>query len=175
MLIDTKTAIKLIENGEVIAIPTDTVYGLAAAANNPSAIKRIFTLKKRNNHKPLIILGADIGQLDPFIAEKPKGFDDLTAKWPGALTIVVPASSLYDYPTVGLRIPDNDEALKLLAATGPLMVTSANISGGDPAITPEAIKLAFGDDLPIVRSSKMPTGNPSTIIAWQEERWQKLR
>ncbi|NBW70568.1 MAG: threonylcarbamoyl-AMP synthase, partial [Bacteroidetes bacterium] len=128
--------IQRIKNGEVVAIPTETVYGLAAHAWNPVAINRVFSLKNRPSDNPLIIHIAHKDQLDEFIEElSPLHKELMNRFWPGPLTILFPANSKVlsivtaGLPTVALRMPNHPLTLELIRNTGPLVAPSANISG----------------------------------------------
>ncbi|PSN07940.1 hypothetical protein C7293_30320, partial [filamentous cyanobacterium CCT1] len=137
--------------GELVSFPTDTVPALAA---RPEAGDRIYTAKERSPDKPLILMGASLDDLLPYIT----GTDDELAQWsaiaaqhwPGALTLVLPASDRFpasmnpqNTGTVGLRVPDHPLARHLLSHTGPLATTSANRSGQPPLETMTAIAASF--------------------------------
>ncbi|NLY08300.1 MAG: threonylcarbamoyl-AMP synthase [Tissierellia bacterium] len=130
-------AAKLLKNGEVVAFPTETVYGLGGVITTPSAIDKIFEAKGRPRDNPLIVHVSAKDQVVPLIKEFPKYAEVLMDKfWPGPLTLVMPASDLVlDCITAGLesvaiRMPDNSVALDLISATGvPVAAPSANRSG----------------------------------------------
>lgn len=134
---DTRFAAAVLLNGGVVAIPTDTVYGLAVDARNPSAIKRLYALKGREPKKPLACLLAYREQMLALSAQVPETAWELAKEhWPGALTLVVPSAPWV--PTeltsglgsVGLRYPNCPLVWELIEAVGwPLAATSANFSG----------------------------------------------
>lgn len=183
MNITLETAIQLLRSGEVIAIPTDTVYGLAADMHNPDAVDKIFTIKKRPNDRPLIILVHDIDQIIPFVESFPPHFYELaTHFWPGALTLVIPIKSNTIHPTIraglataGFRIPAHPVTLKLLQSVGPVVAPSANISNQPTSITPTQIEQYFGSDFPILKSEKSPQGIESTILCFDKNEWKITR
>jgi L-threonylcarbamoyladenylate synthase len=148
--------------GEVVAIPTDTVYGLAVV---PGFSDALFALKERPEGIALPVLIAD-----PEDAPSYATFEvDLTDRWPGALTIVgvrTAASRDWDLggdpTTVGLRCPDDDDLRGLLRLSGPLITTSANKHGEPPCTSPEEVRAAFGD-IPIVDGG-VRKGQPSTVV-----------
>ncbi len=138
--------------GELIVMPTDTVYGLACDAFNPDAVRRLLDAKGRGPDAPPPVLIPGIPTLDALAENVPEEVRTLvTAFWPGALTIIVPAreSLTWDlgdtHGTVALRMPNNDFALELLSETGPLAVSSANLTGQQAATTVEQAVAALGD------------------------------
>ena len=172
----------------VVSFPTDTVPALAV---KPESADLIYQLKQRSRNKPLILLGASIKDLLPYLSYTPSEL----AIWqkligqhlPGALTLVLPASTLVpaainatDANTVGIRIPDSAIALKILKQTGVLATTSANLSGQDPLRTMQAIDTAFPEVLALESPDLLPnsitgSGLPSTVVRWQDKTWQVLR
>jgi L-threonylcarbamoyladenylate synthase len=172
--------------GEVVSFPTDTVPALAVLPNNA---KKIFTLKQRPLHKPLILMGAKPEDLWQFIQgsdqEKQLWTKIAQKYWPGALTLILPASELVNPSlnptnphTIGLRIPNHPIALTILAQTGPMATTSANISGQSAKETlteidqefPEVLTLDYGKP-----GEKFGSGLPSTVAKWSENKWEILR
>lgn len=138
-----------VRHGAVVVVPTDTVYGVAAA---PGAAAAIFDLKRRPRDKALPVLGADVAQLGDVADLDGRALGLAEEHWPGALTLVVPRKESFtadlggaDDGTVAIRVPAHPAALDLLQRTGPLAVTSANVSGEPPATTFEdACALAPG-------------------------------
>ncbi|MDQ3981396.1 MAG: L-threonylcarbamoyladenylate synthase [Actinomycetota bacterium] len=155
-----------IRDGGVAIIPTDTVYGIGA---RPEAAGAIFRIKNRPRDKALPVLAAEVGQLGGT-AELDGLATSLAAwAWPGPLTIVVRRAPEFradlggnDDGTVGVRVPAHDVALELLRQTGPLAVTSANVSGQPPATTYDAAcALAPGA---VCLDGGTCDGAPSTVI-----------
>lgn len=163
--------------GHLAVIPTDTVYGLAAHLDHPSAISEIFVAKGRPPEKPIPVLGADIDQLASVVR-----FDERARKlamrfWPGPLTIILPRVEGFDVDlggdgsrTVGVRVPKEPRALELLRATGPLAVTSANRSGEKEATTVDEAREALGDSAIAYLDGGRCVGTPSTIVFLAGER-----
>lgn len=129
-------AMAALDEGRVVAFPTDTAYGLGARPELQEAVDAVYRIKGRPAHMPLILLAATTEALLPYLAawpEVPKGLAERW--WPGALTLVLPASDLLPpwlsnpRGTIGIRVPDHPVARALLAASGPLATTSANLSG----------------------------------------------
>ena len=125
-------AANLLRSGGVIAFPTDTVYGLAAAADDEVARRRIYLIKGRPVGLPLILMAAAESQLEGFVHLDSRAEAIIRSWWPGPLTVILHAKG---GGTLGVRIPKHDVALELLRAAGPLMTTSANYHGKDPAMT----------------------------------------
>lgn len=159
-------AVAAIERGAIVVIPTDTVYGLAAL---PEAAASIFDLKSRSRDKALPVLGSDAGQLRA-VAELEGHAKDLAEEhWPGPLTLVVPRRPAFTADlggtgdgTVAVRVPAHPIALALLARTGPLAVTSANVSGEPPATTYEEAA-ALAPEL-VCLDGGACDGVPSTVL-----------
>ena len=125
-------AAQLIRGGGVIAFPTDTVYGLGAAADDEVARKRIYRIKGRPVGLPLILMVAAESQLEGWVHIDSRAEAFARRWWPGPLTLILHAKG---GGTLGVRIPKHKVALELLRAAGPLMTTSANLHGRDPAMT----------------------------------------
>jgi L-threonylcarbamoyladenylate synthase len=170
---DLGDALAALDDGLVVVVPTDTVYGLAARLDRPDAIRAIFELKGRPADKPLPVLGAEIEQLEKvaiFEAEARKLADGF---WPGPLTLVLPRAAGFDVDlggtpgdaTVAVRVPASAHLLSLLAMSGPLAVTSANLSGSAPATSVDEASAIFGDRAAAYVDGGLGEGTPSTIVS----------
>jgi L-threonylcarbamoyladenylate synthase len=122
--------------GGTLIFPTDTVYGIGCAPDNPQAVAAVFDAKRRPHDRPLSLHVSRAGDVLSFVAELPRSVPLLIEKfWPGPLTIIVRraphaiAAAALGGATIGLRCPDDDACRAILAAVGPLAATSANISG----------------------------------------------
>jgi len=162
----------LILKGEVIAVPTETVYGLAASLFKPDAVDKIFALKKRPSNNPLIIHVAQISDIYPFI-ENPDDDFNLLANyfWPGPLTLVlpiieakVPAKVRANLTTAAFRIPNHPVARALLQLTGPLVMPSANLSGRPSSTSSAHVEQDFGINFPVLDGGDCLNGLESTIL-----------
>ncbi|UWF78275.1 L-threonylcarbamoyladenylate synthase [Microbacterium neungamense] len=161
-----------IARGELVVIPTDTVYGIAADAFSPSAVQRLLDAKGRGRDMPPPVLVAGPDTLAALVERVPEPVQRLVdAFWPGGLTIVLPAqpSLVWDLGetkgTVAVRMPDNRIALELLAETGPLAVSSANLTGREAAITAANAQEMLGDSVAVyLEAGFSETGIPSTIV-----------
>lgn len=160
----------LIEGG-VVLIPTDTVLGLAVSPAHPGAMARLYAMKNRPQDKNLPIMVADADQITALGAEINDTARALLQSpfMPGALTVVLPlgptpATWLAERREIALRIPDHDLLRAVLRETGPLLVTSANLSGADTPTDPEtaAASLTQRPDLVVPGRGRLPT--PSTIV-----------
>jgi L-threonylcarbamoyladenylate synthase len=171
--------------GRVISFPTDTVPALAAV---PAYSPLIFSVKQREPDKPLILMVASEGDIWPYVTENEEKQqiwrETMRTYWPGALTLVLPASEKVprvmnplDPMTIGIRIPDSPIAREILAKTGPLATTSANRSGESPLLSPEDIAAAFPDVSVLERGgwSSNGSGQPSTVARWSANGWEILR
>jgi L-threonylcarbamoyladenylate synthase len=157
--------------GGIVALPTDTVYGLCARADDPAAIERIYAIKQRDPSQAMPIFVADIEQ-----AEQIADFNDTaralaSAFWSGALTVVVPVRDRYDSRalaggrTVALRAPGDHRIRDLCAAVGPLTGTSANIAGREECHTAAEVHSQLGDTVDLIVDAPVDaTGQPSTIV-----------
>ena len=164
-------AVECLKSGGIIAIPTDTVYGLGADPFNADAVQRLYTIKGRPDGKPIPLVLSSVDDVHRVAQNLPDYFFHLTDRfWPGGLTIIVEAKNLLPVltaggNTVGVRIPDNPLLLKILKAFGgPAAITSANLSGEPPATSPQEIReeLASRIDV-IVDGGKTPGPIPSTV------------
>jgi len=132
-MLDVDAAAREILKGGIVAFPTETVYGLAASASDAEAQYRIYEVKNRPRSMPLILMVAELDELEGWVEVDERARRFMIRFWPGPLTLVLkrPGAS----PTLGVRIPDHPLALRLLRIAGPLMTTSANLSGEPPALT----------------------------------------
>jgi L-threonylcarbamoyladenylate synthase len=163
-------AADVLRRGGLVAFPTDTVYGLAALAFDEQAVRKIYEVKGRPNDKAIPVLLASAAEIDIVAREVGARVYRLAAQfWPGPLTLVVPKSPQLPESvasaTVGIRVPDHPVALALLGLTGPLAVTSANLSGAaDPVNADQVLQqLGGGVDL-ILDGGITPGGIPSTVV-----------
>ncbi|WP_448809458.1 L-threonylcarbamoyladenylate synthase [Agromyces bauzanensis] len=141
-----------IGRGELVVIPTDTVYGVAADAFSPAAVARLLDAKGRERTSPPPVLIPGIPTLDALASDVPEPVRRLVAEfWPGGLTVILHAQPSLQWDlgetrgTVALRMPANPIALELLSETGPLAVSSANLSGQPSATTAADAEAMLGD------------------------------
>lgn len=184
MRVSVEQAIAALKKGEVVAIPTETVYGLAADATNDAALKKIFTTKQRPADHPLIVHIGDISQVTEWVTDFPEVAVTLAkAFWPGALTLVLPAKPQVSRvvrggePTVALRVPDHPLALALLRQ-GKLSVAapSANLFTQLSPTTAAHVEAGLGNAVPVLDGGPCTVGIESTIVnVTVDGQWQLLR
>ena len=181
-LVDGKSALKTLRSGLPLIFPTDTLPAIGCL---PQFSNTIYKFKKRDRDKPLILMGSERKQLIDYVHESAKeDYENIASKyWPGALTMVIPASEKQttiltsNDLTLGLRIPNSYMAQSLMRETGPLLTSSANISGFKGSTTVEGISL----DFPSVKIlGPIPwekrSGKASTIIFWKKSGdWRLIR
>lgn len=183
MRLSLNQAADLLKQGYVVAVPTETVYGLAASLNYQKSIEKIYELKGRPSNNPLIIHLSDLSILDSYEITKPPFFEQLTeAFWPGPLTLVlpineesIPSNARAGLPTAAFRIPSHPLILELLNLTGPLVMPSANLSGKPSATSPEHVENDFGLEFPILDGGACRHGLESTILYYEENSWKIVR
>ena len=167
---------EFIHQGKMVAFPTDTVYGLGVSAFNPQGIDQLYEVKERENRKAIAVLLSSPAEL----AKVTSAMSDLALRlaerlWPGPLTLVVPRhpdlpDNLSPLPTIGVRMPDHPLALALIARTGPLAVTSANLSGGENTSTAQEVFAQLSGRIPLILDGgRTPGGLPSTVVDCTKE------
>jgi L-threonylcarbamoyladenylate synthase len=166
-------AAEALRSGAIVAIPTETVYGLAALPTE-AALERLVMIKRRSTEKGIQLLVASLEQARQ-VAELPATAERLAAAfWPGPLTLVLPQrpdvalSELLTggRPGVGVRLPDHAVPRALAGLLGPLAASSANVSGEPPATTADQVLAALGDDIPLVLDDGPVRGGvSSTVVA----------
>lgn len=173
-------AVAAIRRGEVVGVPTDTVYGIGVDPWNEKAVDELYRLKGRPEHKPIGLLAASAHQAAAVADLSPAG--QLLEHWPGAITFVVrPRVVIPDWVgnsalgTVGIRVPDNRLLRELLESTGPLAVTSANRSGGPDTFDDVAAREVLGDGVAVYLPGRCPGGAASTVVDLTEGSPRVLR
>lgn len=167
-----RQARQAIGRGELIVLPTDTVYGIAADAFSAAAVSRLLAAKGRGRQSPPPVLVAGLNTMRALVADVPEPIERLVeAFWPGGLTIVLPAQPSLSWDlgdthgTVAVRMPADPIALELLEECGPLAVSSANLTGKAAAIEIDAAVDMLGDAVAVyLDGGTSPTGVASTII-----------
>jgi L-threonylcarbamoyladenylate synthase len=171
LLTGMRLARQAIAKGNLVVLPTDTVYGIAADAFSVEAVERLLAAKGRDRQSPPPVLIPNVATLDALASSVPDAVRDLAAAfWPGGLTIILDAqpSLAWDLGdtrgTVALRVPNNPIALELLAETGPLAVSSANLTGAPAARTAANAREQLGESVAVYLDGGEAGSEPSTII-----------
>jgi tRNA threonylcarbamoyl adenosine modification protein (Sua5/YciO/YrdC/YwlC family) len=168
---DLEAAVEALAAGLVVAVPTDTVYGLAVDPRQAGAVERVFAVKQRPEQIPLPLLIGEPGELAGLAELSPVADRLVERYWPGPLTLVLarrPGTGFElggDGTTVGVRCPDNPLLRELLRKTGPLAVTSANVHGEAPLHTAESIREHFGARVRVVLDGGRCEARASTVVA----------
>lgn len=171
LLTGMRLARTAIGRGDLVVIPTDTVYGLATDAFNPAGVEKLVTAKGRTRESPPPVLIPGIPTLDALAESVPDEVRALVAAfWPGGLTVIVPARATLTWDlgetrgTVALRMPAHPLALELLSETGPLAVSSANLTGKAPATTAAEAEAMLGDSVAVYLDGGPGGAVASTIV-----------
>ena len=161
-----------LEDGKLVVLPTDTVYGLAADAFSPRAVQNLLDAKGRSRRMPPPVLIGAPSTIDALVREVPSWLRSaVEALWPGPLTVIChqQPSLTWDlgeaHNTVAIRMPDDERALTLLRETGPLAVSSANVTGEPAATTVDAAEDMLNGRVAVyLDGGPSPSGVPSTIL-----------
>jgi L-threonylcarbamoyladenylate synthase len=166
------TAVEILREGGVVALPTDTVYGIAVSVATPGGIERLYGVKRRPPDKAVVLLlesaaqAARAGRITQAAAAL------AAACWPGGLTVIVPQRPDARWPalltgggsTIGLRVPDHDTPRALAREIGPLPTTSANLSGAPEASDAAGIVAQLGEAIDLVLDGGPAPGGPASTI-----------
>ncbi len=165
-------AIKILQNGGVGVLATDTLYGIVGSALNKKTVTRIYDLRKRDLDKPMIILIGDIEDVlkfDVIVSNADKKI--LSKLWPNKISIILDCpSSKFEYlhrgtKTIALRLPADEKLRALLKETGPLVAPSANTQGNAPAKTITEAKIYFDNNVDFYLDSGVIDSEPSTVVS----------
>lgn len=171
-MISLEAAIEALEQGRPIVLPTDTVYGVGVIPSVPGAVEALFQAKRRTEANPLPVLGDGVDSLAAVVR-----FDDVALEfanrfWPGPLTLVLRRAPGWNHylggsecDTVAVRVPKCEIACELLARSGPLAVSSANRSGGEPATTVAEAREALRGFVDVYLDGGTRTGAASTVLS----------
>lgn len=183
-VLDLDEALEVLAQGGVVALPTDTVYGIGASLAHPSGIGALFALKHRPASLALPVLVDSVGQIEQLGVVWPENAQRLArAWWPGPLTVIVPVAATLaalvggTSDSVGFRIPDDELLRGLLARSGPLVVTSANSHGEAPCSSAAAVLEVFAGrgELCGVIDGGPREGVVSTVVALSGPTWRVVR
>lgn len=173
---------KILENGEAVVLPTETVYGLFAQALNEEAVNRVYQLKQRPRDKAMNLNVSNLNDIYFFSQNTPFFLEKLYNRFmPGPLTIILKANDNVPFwvnsglDTVGFRLPNHEQTLRLISETGPLIGPSANISGNESGKKFSDIQAQFSVDLPGIEDDQALTGIDSTILDLSGQKARILR
>jgi L-threonylcarbamoyladenylate synthase len=166
---DIEAAILALQRGDLAIIPTDTVYGLAAAGEDSAAVETMFSLKRRPVDRMVAVLVADLEQAQRFVHLGPLGRALAETFWPGPLTIVaarhaIGSLAVGDDESLGVRCPDDAACRALAAAVGPIAATSANLHGHPTPKTAAEVARLFPDIDAVIDDGPRP-GAASTVVS----------
>lgn len=167
-----ETVLALLRRGELVAIPTDTVYGVAADGFQPEAVEKLFVAKDRPSHKAIMLLLGEYEDMEKVAAYTSPTAQRLAQRfWPGGLTLVVnareelPANLRAQTNTIGVRLPDSDVVRDLVRRLGrPLAATSANLSGGANPRTAEDVMEALGGRIALILDGGATPGKVASTV-----------
>ena len=154
----------------IFIIPTDTVYGIAAPAADQQSVEKVFAVKNRQSHKPMIIVISEIGQLTHFgVVLTAAQLDVIDVSWPGPVSIILPAPNAPEYlhrgtHSLAFRLPADTALREFIEQHGPLVAPSANPEGSPPATTIEQARSYFGDQVDEYIDGGVRDGRPSRLI-----------
>lgn len=165
-------AVETLRDGGVVALPTDTVYGICVALETSGGVERLFEIKRRPPDKGIMLLLENADQAGQIGVMTPAATALATATWPGGLTVVVPqrpdrplpAALTAGTPTIGLRVPDHAAPRALAGGVGPLPTTSANVSGLPEARDAKEIRDQLGDVLDLILDGGPAHGGPASTV-----------
>lgn len=172
----------ILENGGAVVLPTETVYGLFAQALNEEAVNRVYQLKQRPRDKAMNLNVSNLNDIYFFSQNTPFFLEKLYNRFmPGPLTIILKANDNVPFwvnsglDTVGFRLPNHEQTLRLIAETGPLIGPSANVSGQESGKKFSDIQAQFSVDLPGIEDDQALTGIDSTILDLSGQKARILR
>ncbi|HEM3537164.1 TPA: threonylcarbamoyl-AMP synthase [Streptococcus suis] len=172
----------IVENGGAVILPTETVYGLFAQALNEDAVNRVYQLKQRPRDKAMNLNVSNLNDIYFFSQNTPFFLEKLYNRFmPGPLTIILKANDNVPFwvnsglDTVGFRLPNHEQTLRLISETGPLIGPSANISGNESGKKFSDIQAQFSVDLPGIEDDQALTGIDSTILDLSGQKARILR
>jgi L-threonylcarbamoyladenylate synthase len=160
-----------LRRGRLVVLPTDTIYGVGALPRSHGGVAGIFAAKGRPMDKPIPVLAASADDLFDVVVFDERARAVASALWPGPLSLVLPRQPDWPYDlggdlaTIAVRVTRNEVARRLLERTGPLAVTSANLSGTPPAVTVAEARAALGDRVAVYLDGGPCSDAPSSVVS----------
>jgi tRNA threonylcarbamoyl adenosine modification protein (Sua5/YciO/YrdC/YwlC family) len=174
--------VEILENGGVIAYPTDTTYGIGCSIMNKRGIERIYSLKQREKNKPFSFICSDLSDIARYAKVSNYQYKVMKRLLPGAFTFVLNATNIVPgllvtkQKTVGIRIPDNKICLAIVQALGhPIITTSANRSGEDPIGDPSVVDQELGKQVDLIVNGGILSAAVSSVVSLIDDTPQILR
>ena len=174
--------VNLLKKGKVGVMPTDTIYGIVGLALNPEVVEKIYKLRKRSSDKPMIVLISSLDDLKKFdVSLTRKQAEFLKKIWPNPISVVLPCiSAKFKYLhratfSLAFRIPKDENLLKLLKETGPLVAPSANLEGEKPSENIKMAKIYFSNKIDFYVDGGKMLSKPSMLIAITDDSVKILR
>ena len=169
---DVTKAVELLQAGQLVALPTETVYGLFGLALDDTVVEKVYQVKNRQHDHALNLNISSFEQMKYFSQNQPKYLEKLYNKFmPGSLTVIleankrVPSLVNYGMPTVGFRMPDNQTTLEILRQTGPMVGPSANLTGNpSPKTAQDVLSDLTGQIAAVLKADESISGIDSTIV-----------
>jgi L-threonylcarbamoyladenylate synthase len=181
---DWQKAKEIIENGGVVVLPTDTLYGIVGKAESKKAVAKIYKIKARDMNKPFIVLITSYKDLDLFGVKVEKWQEKFLQKfWPGKVSVILLClSKKFEYlhrgtKSIAFRMISkrNNNLFNLINSVGPLVAPSANIEGGKPAETIQEVQNYFSDKVSLYINDGKKNVEPSTLVRLEDNNWVVLR
>lgn len=173
--------VKLVNDNQVVAFPTETVFGLGVKFGSYEALNALYELKQRDKGKAISMMISKAEDIEQYAYVNELAQKIITAFMPGMITIILKKRSCIDdyftasLDTIGIRIPDDPFVLSLLDKTGPMLVTSANLSGKDSLVDDKAVMEVFNGKIPLIVKGESISKKASTIVDLSKGKVEILR
>lgn len=171
--------VELLKHGGVGLLPSDTIYGISCMALEKEAVERVHKLKSRDSNKPFIVLISDVKMLDLLSISKVDA-KSVNQYWPGPLSVVFPALNAPEWlqlgtKTLAVRLPNKPDLLSLISKVGPIVSTSSNLQGEQPASSEKEAQQIFGDKLDFYVDVGKLDNPPSTLAVIENGKLKVVR
>lgn len=173
--VNIEDVVSMLQHGEVVAFPTETVFGLGVKFGSFEYLEKIYELKKRDHSKAVTLMVPRKEDIEQYAYVDDKTKKVINAFMPGMITLILKKKDLVDdsytagLKTIGIRIPDDPFVLKLLEKVGPMLVTSANMSGTPALLNDQEVYQVFKGKIPLIVKGKCVNNLASTVVQVDEE------